>query len=117
MIAMQMPADTKREDGSSRFAYVTFVMMNDSYVPGALLMAYGLRRQWTEADLVCLVTPEITADACDALRVIYDHVIVVETVYVPHKRRHERRELGGAAFITAYWRALSFGYMDLEMIQ
>jgi len=92
VIAMQMPADMKREDGSSRFAYVTFVMMNDSYVPGALLMAYGLRRQWTEADLVCLVTPEITADACDALRVIYDHVIVVETVYVPHKRRHERRD-------------------------
>ena len=57
MISINMPDNMKREDGTSRFAYVTFVMMNDSYVPGALLMAYGLRRQWTEADLVCLVTP------------------------------------------------------------
>ncbi len=27
-------------------------------------------------------------------------------------KRHERRELGGAAFITAYWRALYFGHID-----
>ena len=27
-------------------------------------------------------------------------------------RRHERRELGGAAFITAYWRALYYGLLD-----
>ena len=67
MTAIAMPNRVKREDGSARFAYVTFVMMNDSYVPGALLMAYGLRRQWTEADIVCLVTPEVTADAREAL--------------------------------------------------
>ena len=83
MIPIDMPDAVKRADGSARFAYVTFVMMNDSYVPGALLLAYGLRRQWTEADLVCLVTPEVTADARDALAVLYDHVVEVETVCVP----------------------------------
>ena len=31
-------------------------------------------------------------------------------------RRHERRELGGAAFITAYWRALYFGHIDPDTI-
>ena len=87
-----MPDAVKRADGRARFAYVTFVMMNDSYVPGALLLAYGLRRQWTEADLVCLVTPEVTADARDALAVLYDHVVEVETVCVPHKRSHQRRD-------------------------
>ncbi|MEE3258896.1 MAG: glycosyltransferase [Candidatus Latescibacterota bacterium] len=92
MIAIDMPDNMQREDGTARFAYVTFVMMNDSYVPGALLMAYGLRRQWTEADLVCMVTPEITADAREALSILFDRVIEVETVYVPHKRSHERRD-------------------------
>ena len=92
MIAIDMPREMKRADGSARFAYVTFLMMNDSYLPGALLMAYGLRRQWTEADLVCLITPEITADAREALSILYDHVIEVETIYVPHKRSHERRD-------------------------
>jgi len=61
MSAIYMPKGVKRPDGSSRYAYVTFVMMNDSYVPGALLMAYGLRTQWTEAEIVCLVAPEISA--------------------------------------------------------
>ena len=92
MIPIDMPDAVKRADGSARFAYVTFVMMNDSYVPGALLLAYGLRRQWTEADIVCLVTPEVTADARDALAVLYDHVVEVETVCVPHKRSHQRRD-------------------------
>jgi glycogenin glucosyltransferase len=90
--AIAMPGRVKREDGSARFAYVTFVMMNDSYVPGALLMAYGLRRQWTEADIVCLVTPEVSTDAREALSVLFDRVIEVDTVYVPHKRGHERRD-------------------------
>ena len=92
MTAIAMPGRVKREDGSARFAYVTFVMMNDSYVPGALLMAYGLRRQWTEADIVCLVTPEVSADAREALSVLFDRVIEVDKVYVPHKRGHERRD-------------------------
>ena len=32
-------------------------------------------------------------------------------------KKNERRELGGAAFITAYWRALYFGHLDPEIIR
>ncbi len=92
MSAITMPSDMTREDGSRRYAYVTFLMMNDSYLSGALLMAYGLKKQWTEADIICLVTPEITASARAALACIYDHVVEVETIFVPHKRRHERHD-------------------------
>ncbi len=37
-------------------AFVTFLMLNDSFLPGALLVAHQLRCLWTRADLVCLVT-------------------------------------------------------------
>ena len=74
------------------FAFVTFLMLNDSYLPGALVLAYALRKQHTPADLVCLVTEEITPDARYALEVVFDHVVDVEKIFVPHKRRQQRQD-------------------------
>ena len=45
------PASFRRPDGSARFAFMTFVMRNDSFVPGALVFAHALRQQRTQADL------------------------------------------------------------------
>jgi len=81
----------KRADGSARFAYVTLLMLNDNYLPGVLTLAYGLRRQKTQADLVCLVTPQITAEARSALALLFDHVVEVEPLFVPYKRRQARQ--------------------------
>ncbi|HUM69164.1 MAG TPA: hypothetical protein PLK31_10000, partial [Chloroflexota bacterium] len=69
----------------SPFAFVTLFTLNDSYLPAVLLLAYGLRRQKTQADIVCLVTPEITSTARKALAVLYDQVLEVEPIVVPHK--------------------------------
>ncbi len=85
------PAAMKRADGSARFAYVTLLMMNDNYLPGVLTLAYGLRRQKTQAGLVCMVTPEITAEARYALGLLFDHVVEVEPLFVPYKRRQARQ--------------------------
>lgn len=82
----------KRPDGSSRYAYVTFLLFNlsNKYVSSALLLAYALRQQGTQADLVCMVTPGMPPDVHAALHRVYDHVIKVEPIVVPHRRRHQR---------------------------
>lgn len=79
-------------DGRARFAFATFLMLNDSYLPGALVLAYALRQQRTRAELICLVTPEITPGAREALAHLFDHVVDVPRIYVPHKRRQERQD-------------------------
>ncbi|HFE67353.1 MAG TPA: hypothetical protein ENJ93_08825 [Chloroflexi bacterium] len=71
-------------------AFVTFLMQNDSYLPGALLQAYGLRQQKVRADLLCMVTDEITPSARKALELLFDRVMEVEKIYVPHKRVGKR---------------------------
>jgi alpha-N-acetylglucosamine transferase len=86
------PDSMKRADGSSRFAFVTFLMLNDSYLPGVLVLAYALREQNTRADLVCMVTDGITSEARHALELLFDHVVDVPEIYVPHKRRQERQD-------------------------
>lgn len=86
---------SRRQDGQTRFAYVTFLMRNDSYLPGALMIAYALRQQLPpgRADLVCLVTPEITPAARRALALLFDHVLDVPAIFVPHRRRQARQDL------------------------
>jgi glycogenin glucosyltransferase len=81
-----------KRDKTAQFAFVTFLMLNDSYLPGALALAYALRKQHTTADLVCLVTEDITPDARYALEVVFDHVVDVEKIFVPHKRRQQRQD-------------------------
>lgn len=81
----------KRADGTARFAFVTLLMLNDSYLPGVLMLAYALRQQNTSADLVCLITEEITSGARYALRLLFDHVVQVEKIFIPYKRRQKRQ--------------------------
>jgi len=88
----QAPTDVRRADGTARWAFVTFLMLNDSYLPGALMVAYALQKQGSPADRLCLVTPEITADARQALGLLFDRVLEVDRVYVPHARRQERQD-------------------------
>jgi glycogenin glucosyltransferase len=73
-------------------AYVTFIIRNDSYLPGALVFGYALRLQKTTKDLICIVSENVTEKAVHALQQIYDDVLVIDEVFVPHKRRHERQD-------------------------
>ncbi len=88
------PAMMRYPDGSARFAHVTFLLftLNDTYVPAALLLAHALRKQKTQADIVCMVTGNMTRETRSALEMLFDHVIEVEPFFIPHKRRQERQD-------------------------
>ncbi len=67
----------------SKCAYVTLVMMGDSYIPGALVTAMSIRNVRTGVNdpaIVCMVTDDVSDDACTALEFVFD-----EVVKVPHK--------------------------------
>ncbi len=76
----------------SKFAYVTFIIRNDSYLPGALVFGYALRLQKTESDLICIVSDNISENAIRSLNEVYDDVIIIDELYVPHDRRQERQD-------------------------
>ncbi len=60
-----------------------FLMFNDSYLPGALTAAYGLRKQASPSKRVCVVTPEITDKARRMLRTIFDDVVEILPIGAP----------------------------------
>jgi glycogenin glucosyltransferase len=81
-------------------------MRNDSFIPGALVFAFALRKQNTIADLIAIVTHDVSEDAKNALFELYDDVITVEEIYVPHKERHTRQD---RPFLFTRFHALRLG--------
>ena len=86
------PRTIQEPPSNPKFAYVTFVMLNDNYLPGALMVGYGLKRKSTQARLVCMVTDGVSPSARESLESIFHHVPTVDPVYVPHKRRQQRQD-------------------------
>ncbi|QUH29311.1 glycosyltransferase family protein [Vallitalea guaymasensis] len=81
-----------RQDGSRKYAFVTFLMMNDHFLPGILMQGNQLRKGNYGADLVCLVTENISQEAKDIIGEIYDYVVDVEEVFIHHRRRQKRQD-------------------------
>ena len=64
-----------------RYAYVTFLMRGDGYLPGALVLAYALKLQ-TKHDCICLVTDDVSDGARYALLCQYDKVLPISELRV-----------------------------------
>ena len=89
-----------------RYAFVTFMIMNDSFLPGALMFAYGLRAQNCSEDIVCLVSGSVSKCAVYALQSIFDKVICTDEIYVDHRLRHSRQD---RPFLFSRFNALRLG--------
>lgn len=87
-------------------AFVTFVMLNDKYVPGALVFAHALKKQKVHADIICMITPDVSIRAKQQLSMIFDDVIVVDPLIIYHEDRHKRQD---RPFLFTKFQALRLG--------
>jgi hypothetical protein len=64
-----------------KFAYLTLLYPdkynNVSFLDGVILVGLGLRRQKIKHKLVCLVTPDVSEDIKNIIKILYDEIIVV----------------------------------------
>ena len=72
------------KDGKKKFAYAVGMFPNPkdgkaAYLDGCILAALGLKRQKTNADVVCFITHDISKGDKKKLEVVFDKVI-----YVPY---------------------------------
>lgn len=94
-LKMTQPADEKKDTQPVNQAWVTLVMMSDSYVIGALVLAQSLREVRTIYELVCMVTNAVSREAKVALSKVYDHVFEVPNIKkasrpLPGRKQQER---------------------------
>ena len=72
------------KNGKKKFAYAVGMFPNPkttkaSYLDGCILAALGLKRQKTNADIICFITHDISEDDKKKLEVVFDKVM-----YVPY---------------------------------
>ena len=73
-----------KKNGTKRFAYAVGMFPNPknkkaTYLDGCILAALGLKRQGTNADVICFITHDINESDKNKLEVVFDKVI-----YVPY---------------------------------
>lgn len=85
---LQIKVPTKKamitSSGKKKFAYAVGMFPNPSngkasYLDGCILAGLGLKRQTTEADIICFITHDISEEDKEKLEVVFDKVI-----YVPY---------------------------------
>ena len=64
-----------------QYAYATFLMRGDGYLPGALVLAYALKTQ-SAYDCICLITGDVSPKARHALGLVYDKVILINELRI-----------------------------------
>lgn len=74
------------------YLYSTFVMRNDSFIPGALVFGYSLKKQGITDPVICFVTNEVSPSAQGHLRSVFDEVIMIDSVEIPHPNQKGRQD-------------------------
>lgn len=60
------------------YAFATLVMKGDAYIPGAIVLGHSLRMTETKADIIALITNDVSDKAAQRLSCVFDCVIRVE---------------------------------------
>ncbi|KAL5354815.1 glycogenin glucosyltransferase [Pseudogymnoascus australis] len=99
------------------------LLLNDLYLPGALVLAHSLRDAGTTKKLAVLVTLDsVSVDAMVELQSVYDHIIPVDRMVnqQPHNLSlMDRVDLHSTFTKIALWKQLQFRrivYMDADMV-
>jgi len=78
-------------DGKRLYAYVTLVMLGDLYIAGAIVLAHTLRLLNTQADLVVLVTNDVSEEGRKILSSFFDKVHIINYVDITNWRTKKQK--------------------------
>ncbi|KAF9870824.1 glycosyl transferase family 8 [Colletotrichum karsti] len=99
------------------------LLLNDTYLPGALVLAHSLRDAGTSKQLVVLVTLDtVSAEVITELKAVYDHVIPVPRIRNDRPANlylMNRPDLHSAFTKVNLWRQTQFSkivYIDADVV-
>jgi len=81
-ISYLLPKSMYDSLGKSLYAYVSLIMLGDSYVPAAIVMAQSLINAGSKAARIVMITPDVSAEAIDILKRFFTSVINVNYISV-----------------------------------
>jgi lipopolysaccharide biosynthesis glycosyltransferase len=95
-------------------AYVWLLMKGDSYLPGIFTSVYSILRTNPDADLVIMVTPDVSTSAKEILMKVATHLFYIDYISIDSKplKSQKQRELYAKWVSVAYtkWNMLAVPY-------
>lgn len=86
------PTTMYNEKGKKIYAYVTLVMMGDRYIPAAIVLAHSIRKLESKADLVVMITKDVSEAGKRILASFYDRIVNVKYLNVPNWRGQKQQK-------------------------
>lgn len=84
------PEKMRDSNGNNIYAYVTLIMLGDSYIPAAIVLAQSLINSGSEADRVVLITNDVTEEGKKILSMFFNHVIPITYIEIPNWRTEKQ---------------------------
>ncbi|KAI1100175.1 glycosyltransferase family 8 protein [Jackrogersella minutella] len=110
------------QGGAEEDVYAT-LLLSDTYLPGALVLAHSLRDAGTSKKLAVLVTTDtVSAEVINELKTVYDHVIPVERLHNDQPANlhlMNRADLHSAFTKINLWKQIQFRkivYIDSDVV-
>lgn len=102
--------------GNKLYAYVTLVMLGDRYIPGAIVLAHSIKRLDSQADLVVLVTPDVSEGGKRLLSTFFDRVILVDPIRVPNWRTRKQKHRIYLDYVFTKFHLFNLNYKKVIMV-
>ncbi len=68
----------------NNYAFISLLYPNKhgqwTYLEGAILTALGLRKQNIKHKIICMVTPDVSSDTLNILKIVYDEIKIVDYI-------------------------------------
>ena len=95
-------------------AYVFLIMYGDSYLPGIFTAVYSVKRTNPEADLVVMVTNDVSVETCNKILLVATHLFYIDYLSYPTKPlKSEKQKVHYDSWISesyTKWQMLSLPY-------
>ena len=74
-----------RPDGTKRYAYVTLLMIDETYAPGSIVLSESIKKLGSLSDLVIMIDNTITKETEEMLKNFYDKIIKIDKIEINHE--------------------------------
>lgn len=102
------------------YAYAWLFMKGDFYLPGVFVSAYSIRRTNPNADLVVMITPDVSKHAQEMLLLVATHLFYIPYISLESKpmKTARQQQLYGTWIGSSYtkWNVLAMPYKKVILI-
>ena len=103
------PSNMIDNDGNKKYAYITFLIINELYVPASIILAESLKKIGSLSELVIMIDENISNETIELLKKFYDRIIKIEKIEIEHKDNTQK-------YILTKLEALKLDYIKIIII-